>query len=111
MEEVIANYENELARLRAEVAEDALIKKRLAAQIDNLNLQNRALKEEYDASVNDLGHARLKLQESNRLIEEIRKDFAIHSCPSQNGFCWRCNALEVVEKVLSKTEKRKGATT
>jgi len=46
-------------------------------------------------------NARLLLQ-----IDEIRKDFAIHSCPSENGFCWRCNAAEVVEKVLRRTEKR-----
>lgn len=57
-------------------------------------LQNGALKEEYDASVNDLGHARLKLQQSERLKDELVA--ALKECLMELGAAglYQCRASD-----------------
>lgn len=69
--------------------------------------QNRSLKEEYDAAVSDLGHARLKLQESERLnheqAETLEWIYKNHSspfgCHNQGPRCPVCMAIEKVLKM------------
>jgi DNA repair exonuclease SbcCD ATPase subunit len=42
-----------------------------------------------------------KFRDAERQIEEIKKTFAIHSCPPEDRFCWLCAAREKIEKALS----------
>lgn len=59
----------------------------------------------------DSGHAKgieapliHELRQTRLQISELKKAIGFHSCPPAGEFCWRCTAMEEIEKAL--TQKR-----
>lgn len=55
-----------------------------------------------DSVLREHTRMRMEIDRLNLQIEEIKKTFAIHSCPPEGRFCWLCAALEKIEKTLEK---------
>lgn len=41
---------------------------------------------------------------AKELADAIRMALGLHSCPPEDRFCWRCEALKTLEPILDKAQ-------